>query len=125
MKALLIVTAVLEAGTGLAFLLSTAVPVEFLLRTPLDTPGALVVGRVTGAALLSLGVACWCARNDIRSRAATGVIMAMLSYNIAVVALLTDAGVRQKMIGIGLWPGVALHVGMAVWCGICIHMRRG
>jgi len=53
-KHLFIVTAVIEAATGVALLLSPPLPVSLLLGASLDTPGGLVSGRVAGAALLSL-----------------------------------------------------------------------
>ena len=65
MKALLVVTAVLEAGTGLALVVSPALPVSFLFGTTLDAPSALAVSRVAGAVLLALAAACWLARHDI------------------------------------------------------------
>jgi len=85
---LLIATAMIEVGTGLALVLSPSVPVALLLGVSLDTPGGLVVGRIAGAALLSLGVACWLARNDALSGAARGVIAEMLLYNAGAVAVL-------------------------------------
>jgi hypothetical protein len=60
-KSLLIVTALLETTTGLTLMLSPTLVAALLLGRSLDAPVALVVGRVGGAALLSLGVACWLA----------------------------------------------------------------
>ena len=71
MKTLLSVTAVLEAMTGLALMARPAEPVAVLLGSTLETPTAMTIGRIAGAALLSLGVACWLARNDARSRVGT------------------------------------------------------
>src|ERR1700680_2452082 len=102
MKALLIVTALLEAGTGLALVASPATPVWLLFGTALDTPTATAIARVAGAALLSLAVACWLARHDAQSRAATGLTAAMLLYNTAVVAVLADAGLVSGLFGVGL-----------------------
>ena len=59
MKNLLTVTAVLEAAVGLLFVVIPSRVTTFLLGAPLDTPVALTVARVTGVALLALGVACW------------------------------------------------------------------
>ena len=58
MKNLLTVTAVLEAAIGLLFVMIPSRVTTFLLGAPLDTPVALTVARVTGVALLALGVAC-------------------------------------------------------------------
>ncbi len=86
-KYLLTLTAVLEAATGIAMLSSPAPAISLLIGASLDAPGALVIARVTGAAILSLALACWLARNDGQTRAGRGVIAAMLVYNIAVVAV--------------------------------------
>src|SRR5882672_11518402 len=63
-KSLFIVTAVLEAGTGLALAIAPAIPVSLLLGASIDEPAALVIARVTGVALLALTLACWSARDD-------------------------------------------------------------
>jgi hypothetical protein len=124
MKPLLIVTAVLEAGTGLALAVLPSVVVSILLGTSLDTAAGLTVGRVAGAALLSLGVACWLARHDEQSRAATGLITGMLLYNAAVVAVLIYAGTGLGLFGLGLWPAVVVHLALLAWCIACLRIKR-
>lgn len=114
-----------EAATGLALLLSPALIAALLLGAALDTPAALVVARVTGVALLSLGVACWLARNDVQSRAARGLVAGMLFYSAAVVAVLVYAGTALRLSGIGLWPAAVLHVAMAIWCIVCLRTITG
>jgi len=115
-KALLTVTAAIEVGTGVALLVWPPAPVQLLLGSSLDTPAALTVGRLAGAALLALGAACWLARSDKQSRTATGLITAMLLYNTAAVALLAFVGVSSGLRGVGLWPAVVLHAALAGWC---------
>jgi hypothetical protein len=115
-KYLLVLTAVLEAATGIALLALPAVAVSLLLGEQLESSGALVVARVTGAAMLSLGLACWLARNDGQTRPGRGVITAMLVYNFVVAALLGYAGLVPGLTGIGLWPAAGAHTALAVWC---------
>ena len=121
MKSLLIVTALIEAATGLALLLSPSLLVSLLLGSSLDAPAALTVGRVAGAALLALGVACWLARDDVESHAAQGLVAAMLLYNIAAVLLLASAGIGSGLRGVELWPAVVLHAALAIWCIACLR----
>jgi hypothetical protein len=116
MKSLLIVTSVLETATGLVMSVSPALGTSLLLGASLDTPVALVIARVAGAALLALGIACWLARDDGRSPAARGLLAAMLLYNVAADGVLVYAGVGMKLSGIGLWPAVVLHAALGFWC---------
>jgi hypothetical protein len=118
------VTAVAESTTGLALLGLPLLVASLLLGASLDTPAALVVARVTGAALLSLGVACWLARHDEQSRAARGLIAALLLYNSAVAAVLVHAGARLGLFGVGLWPTAVLHAALAVWCIACLRSKN-
>ena len=115
-RRLLIVTAVVETAIGLTLLSSPPLVARLLLGASLEGPAALIVGRMTGAALLSLGVACWLAREDGASRGGRGLIAAVLLYNAAAVAVLANAGAGVRLAGILLWPTVALHAALAGWC---------
>ena len=116
MKALHTVTAVIELGAGLALLCWPSVTVALMVDAPLEAPAALTVARVGGAGLLALGVACWLARGDAQSRAARGLVAAILLYDVAAVAVLAFAGIGFGLHGVALWPAVVLHAVMAVWC---------
>jgi hypothetical protein len=122
MKVLGTVTAVIELGAGLALLCCPSATVALLIGgAPLEAPAALTTARVGGAGLLALGVACWLARGDALSRAARGLVAAMLLYNVAVVAVLAFAGLDFGLNGMALWPAVVLHAAMAVWCVACLR----
>jgi hypothetical protein len=124
MKNLLILTSWSEAATGVALLGLPSVVVSMLLGASLDSPAALAMVRLGGAALLCIGAACWLARNDQQSRAATGLLAALLLYNIAAVTVLVHAGTGLGLSGIGLWPAVLFHAALAAWCVACLRTPR-
>ncbi|HWE39438.1 MAG TPA: hypothetical protein VG406_23000 [Isosphaeraceae bacterium] len=124
MRTLLAVTAALEVGTGVALAGAPSAAVLFLLGSPLGPPAGAVLGRVLGAALISLGAACWCARDDTASRTATGLVAALLLYDVAAASLLGYARIGLGMSGPGLWPAVILHSALAVWCVACLRTPR-
>jgi len=123
-RTLLIVTAIVETPIGVMLLLSPALVVAFLLGASLDAPAALVVARLAGAALLSLGGACWLARDDGPSPARRGLVAAMLLYNTVAVAILTTAGAGARLVGVLTWPAVVLHAALAVWCIASLRAGR-
>lgn len=116
MKKLLVITAVIEAGTGLGLLVVPSMVAQVLLGGTLDAPAAVTVARVAGAALLAAGVACWLARDNGRA-----LVMAMLFYNVAAVAVLAHAALGLELSGIGLWPAIGLHIVLAGWCAAALR----
>ena len=121
MRTLLSVMAFLEAIAGFALAASPSLLISLLIGSPLDTRSGSVVGRLAGAALLTLSLACWLARTDQQSRVAAGPVAAMLFYNVAVATLLAYARLGLGLSGIGLWPTLALHLVLAVWCMACLR----
>jgi hypothetical protein len=124
MKYLLVVTALLEAVTGVALMASPALPVSLLVGAALDTPGGLVVARVAGAGLLALGLVCWLARDDGQSRAGRAIVAAVLLYNVTAAGVLVYAGLGLKLSAIGLWPAVGLHGALALWSVVCLRFTK-
>jgi hypothetical protein len=116
MKALLTLTAIIEAGAGLALLGLPSETSSLLLGTPIDRAAALSLVRVGGAAVFGLAITCWMARNDENSPALRGLVVAMLFYNIAVGGVLALASLGDGLHGMLLWPAVAFHAAMSAWC---------
>jgi hypothetical protein len=116
MKTLQTVTAVVEAGAGLALLGFPSPTASLLLGAPLDSPAAMGLARVGGGAILTLAIVCWLARRDAHGLASRGLVAAMTFYNIAVAAVLAFASFGDGLYGVLLWPAVAFHVAMAAWC---------
>ena len=120
MKKLLALAAVVEAATGLALIAVPGFVVRLLLGAEISG-ASIPLGRVAGAALLALGVACWLARGDTQSRATRGLVVAMLMYNLVATAVLAFAGIGLGLHGVALWPAVVLHAAMGVWCIGCLR----
>jgi hypothetical protein len=120
---LLIVSAILEVGAGLALLVLPAVPLALLLGGNLPAPETLLAGRVAGAALLALGVAGWLARADGQGPALHGLLIGFLIYDGAAAALLGYAGLVLNLVGIMLWPAVVLHTALAIWCVLVLWAK--
>ena len=116
MKVLLVVTALIEFGAGAALVLAPANAVLLLLGAPLETSAAMILGRVTGIALLTIGLANWLAHYDAASRAARGLITAMVLYNLGATLILFWSGTCSQTAGVLLWPAVILHTVMTFWC---------
>src|SRR6185295_9389963 len=116
MKLLLIFTAMVEGVAGLALLAVPTVAISTLLGVPLDTPSGLAVGRIAGAALIALAIACWQVRKSELGGAARGVIQAILFYNFAAAMVLVYAGTGLKLSSAFLWPAIVLHLALGTWC---------
>lgn len=118
MKILLTTTAIIESGAGLVLIAMPSLLSGILFGVALETPVALTVARMAGAAVLSLAVACWFARNDRQGHVAKGLVSAMLLYNTAIAIVLAYAAIGLMLAGISLWPAVLLHLVFSGWCAI-------
>lgn len=123
-RLLLRVTAVAEGATGLAFLLAPNLPVLILFGQPLDSALPELIGRVAGAALIALGVACWRAGEDTTSRATSGLVLALLIYDVIAAVLLAYAYFGLALSGIGLWVALIGHLVLALWCIAALRETR-
>jgi hypothetical protein len=120
-KLFLIITAFVEAATGLCLLFVPALLLAVLLGLEHGTVDGLFIGRIAGAALLAIGIASWLARVDTFTPAQRRLLTGIFIYNVAAAMLLTFAGTVLEMIGVLLWPAVTLHAILAVWCFSCLR----
>jgi hypothetical protein len=104
---LLAVTALAEAGTGLALMLVPALVGRWLLGTEL-AGAAVPVARVAGIALLALGIACW---------PGATALCGMLTYGLLVTLYLGWLAVGGQWAGPLLWPAVVLHAILTLLLG--------
>ena len=105
---LLTLGGVLETLAGLGLLIDPAGGVLALLGSSMQGPG-VVIGRIGGGALLSLGIACWLARKTPTALASVGVAWAYLVYNVVTCVTLA-------------WTSVALEGGsLPALCASVLH----
>jgi len=116
MKLLLMIMAVVETLAGAAFLLIPSTAFSTLLNVPLDTPAGLAAGRLAGAAILGLAIACWNARDSERNGAALAVVRAMAFFNVLAAAIIIWAGLRLGIQSLFLWPLMVTHAALGAWC---------
>jgi hypothetical protein len=124
MIALQTVTAVIEAGAGLALLALPSVTAALLLGTPLDSSAAESLARIGGAAIVALAIVCWQTRRDVHGATSQGLVLAMLFYNTSVTGVLATANFGHDLHGILLWPAVFFHSAMAAWCVAALFRRE-
>ena len=92
-----------EIAMGLALLIVPWLVGQMLFGQEL-TGVAIPVARITGIALIALGVACWPGTP----------LVAMSTYSAVVTLYLSYVGLASEFTGVLLWPAVILHVIMTV-----------
>jgi hypothetical protein len=107
-------TAAIELVAGLTLLVAPAVAIRGIFGSVTGVLPAAGIARMTGAALISLGAACWWARDDGRSAASRGLLGGILIYNVAVVGLCFIGALGA--LGPLQWAAIVLHGVLAIWC---------
>ena len=115
------VTAAMEVGAGLTLMVAPAVVIRLLFGSS-EIETGVAMARLAGAALVSIGTACWRARDDGGSAASRGLQSGLLIYNTAVVALVLSGTFGP--LGPLVWAVVLLHGAMAIWCVWLLRARR-
>lgn len=100
------IAAAAEALTGAALLIVPSLVGQLLLGQEL-TGAALPVARVTGMALIALGLAC----------SPAGPPFAMFVYSAAVTLYLGYLGIAGGFSGLMLWPATVVHAALTVALG--------
>jgi hypothetical protein len=103
MKTLLTLAGLAEAATGVALLIAPSLVGRVLLGAELAGV-AIPVARVTGIALLALGVGC----------TSGSVWLGMWIYTALATLYLAYLGVATEWVGTLLWPAVAAHAVLTV-----------
>ena len=125
MKRLLVATAVIEAGAGVALLIwPSATVVALAGPTVVLSSLALTLLRLGGAVLLAVGAGAALASRHEHSGLARAMAGGMTIYNVGAVAGLLAARLGESQSGPLLWPAVVLHAAMGTWCVVCLRRAR-
>src|SRR5271169_4663392 len=108
-RTLAMVSAAIEAATGVALIAVPDLVARVLLGAGLSDSG-VAVARVAGFGLLALGLACWPGNDDASPQA----IRALLVYNLLAGLYLGYLRLGGGFTGFLLWPACALHVVLGV-----------
>jgi hypothetical protein len=109
-----------EAGTGLGLMLVPSLVVGLLLGAePIGI--ALVISRVAGIALLSLGIACW---PDAGATESYKPRIGLLTYNALATLFLGQVGLSGATTGTLLWPAILVHLTFSILIALVCFRGR-
>lgn len=114
---LLLATAALEVGAGVGLLAAPGL-VTRLLGAASEGAG-LLPARLAGAALLSLGVACWVERDA--EAVPRGLVTGLLAYNALVPLVLVPTMFANGTHTAMGWSACATHTALAAWCALVLR----
>src|SRR5208283_1181692 len=106
------VSAAIEAATGVALIAVPDLVARVLLGTELSGSG-IAVARVAGFGLLSLAIGCWPGGNEASAQA----VCALFVYNLLAGLYLGYLRVGGEFAGYLLWPACVLHLLLALLLG--------
>ena len=105
------------ALTGLVLIVSPAVFAAFILGAEVSEVGQ-ALGRIAGAAMLGFALASW--PRPVTAYPPISVVRALLSFNFLATIYLAYLGATGGLVGVLLWPAVAVHGTFAI-----LLARRG
>jgi len=107
MKKVLVFAALAEGGFGLLLVAYPPIVARALFDSEVEGIGT-VLGRMAGACLIALAVACWPIGG---SRSA---FYGMLTWSVLALLYLLRIGIRGAPVGPFLWPAVIVHAVLIV-----------
>ncbi len=103
MNRLLNLAAIIEEATGLGLIAVPILVVRLLFGAEISGV-SIPAARVTGIALLGLGIACW----------PGPALLGMLTYGALATAYLLYLAIQGDWVGLLLWPAVVSHAALTL-----------
>jgi hypothetical protein len=121
MKYLLIIIALFEATTGIGLIVIPSTVVSILIGVSLNEPAAILLAHLTGVALITVGIACWLARELDQS--ARIMVKSMFIYNLSAALFLWYGKMSVHFTGL-IVPAILLHGVLALWCMFSLQRKK-
>jgi len=106
---LLTSSAIIEIGAGLLIILFPSYMLSLVFGLPSNSL-AVMLGQITGVALVALGMACWSARGDPGGPARLGAVRSITLYNGGAGLFLIVFALSGRAFGIVLWLFALIHL---------------
>jgi hypothetical protein len=106
--------AVEAAATGLVLIISPPLFAWLIFGATFSAPGE-ALARLAGIALLGVALPAWPA--SPATSTPPSVTRALLIYNVLATIYLAYLGLAGQLVGVLLWPAVALHVLLSILLG--------
>jgi hypothetical protein len=107
----LVAAAAEPATTGLFLIIAPMLFGWLILGAELSEPGQ-ALGRLAGITLIAFALGCW--PTAAPSSYPASSFRALLIYNLVATLYLLYLGIGGNLVGILLWPAVALHAVLAI-----------
>jgi hypothetical protein len=108
---ILVAAAIEPAATGLLLIIAPVLFGRLILEAELPEAGQ-ALGRLAGIVLITFGLASW--PSAVPPSCPASAVRALLIYNLLATVYLLYLGIGGKLVGILLWPAVALHAILAI-----------
>ena len=109
------VAAVEAAATGLVLLIVPSL-LAWLIFGPRCSDLGQAMGRLAGIAMIGTGLAAWWPLSAA-ARSSAPTVPALTIYNLLAMVYLAYLGIAGHLVGILLWPAVALHAVLFILLG--------
>lgn len=119
MQIILALAAIIELLTGILLIIFPEIVIRLLFDESLVGTG-IIVSRIAGASLISLGIACW---PYVIVKETFQGLTAMLTYSLIATIYLGYLSLFGEMIGILLWPAVIFHSTIAIFLILGLFKR--
>ena len=121
LKKFLTYTSVIEALTGFLLIVLPSRVVSLLFGVEITEGGGIILTMIAGAAIFSLSVVVWLARQN---NVSTDIVIMLFIYNLLLTAIPLLGAFSYMFHGVGLWLVILFHIMQSVICAIFLKKNK-